>query len=231
MRSIVEHREPVALVVVAGVVAERPFERMQVAAALRELDAVFAAAGEAPVGRGGIAPSSTISARAGTCSVEPMQLATSVGPPRSSPANWYSDSVSGTGVTAPSIVAGSAPSATAIGNGSPGCGARVLAEVERAAAMREPAHDHLVARDDLLPIDAEVLPRARTRHVLRAARDDEAPRDQRARVVGPAGLHRQRGEVDVATLDDVSLARRAAHDARRHVAQRLHHRDAAGPRP
>ena len=29
--------------------------------------------------------------------------------------NWYSDSVSGTGVTAPRIVAGSAPSATATG--------------------------------------------------------------------------------------------------------------------
>ena len=49
-----------------------------------------------------------------------MHLTISVRAPRSSPANWYSDSVSGTGVTAPRIVAGSAPSATATGNGLPG---------------------------------------------------------------------------------------------------------------
>jgi hypothetical protein len=46
--------------------------------------------------------------------------ATSVRLPRSRPANWYSDRLSGTGVTAPRMVAGSAPSATAIGNGWPG---------------------------------------------------------------------------------------------------------------
>ena len=49
-----------------------------------------------------------------------MQRTISVRDPRSSPANWYSDNVSGTGVTAPRIVAGSAPSATAIGNAAPG---------------------------------------------------------------------------------------------------------------
>jgi hypothetical protein len=45
---------------------------------------------------------------------------TSVRLPRSRPANWYSDRLSGTGVTAPRMVAGSAPSATAIGKGWPG---------------------------------------------------------------------------------------------------------------
>ncbi len=49
-----------------------------------------------------------------------MHFTTSVRAPRSRPANWYSESVSGTGVTAPRIVAGSAPSATATGNGAPG---------------------------------------------------------------------------------------------------------------
>ncbi len=72
-------------------------------------------------------PSSTISALAGTCSITPAsptpQSTTSVRLPRSRPANWYSDSVSGTGVTAPRMVAGSAPSATAIGNGWPGLAA------------------------------------------------------------------------------------------------------------
>src|SRR5882757_3770535 len=43
---------------------------------------------------------------------------------RSRPANWYSDSWSGTGVTAPRMVAGSAPSATAIGKGWPGRASR-----------------------------------------------------------------------------------------------------------
>ncbi|CFN69810.1 Uncharacterised protein [Bordetella pertussis] len=65
-------------------------------------------------------PSSTISAEAGTDRSLPSALTTSVREPRSSPANWYSDSVSGTGVTAPRMVAGSAPSATVMGNGLPG---------------------------------------------------------------------------------------------------------------
>ena len=83
---------------------------------------------------------------AGTCSSLPMHV-DELGARRraAAPRTGIRDSVSGTGVTAPRIVAGSAPSATATGNGSPGCGERVVAEVERAAAMREPAHDHLVA--------------------------------------------------------------------------------------
>jgi hypothetical protein len=60
-------------------------------------------------------PSSTISAEAGTCSVLPSAATTSVRLPRSRPANWYSDRLSGTGVTAPRMVAGSAPIATATG--------------------------------------------------------------------------------------------------------------------
>ena len=50
-----------------------------------------------------------------------MQAATSVRLPRSSPAKAYSERVSGTGVTAPRVVAGSLPRATATGKGSPGC--------------------------------------------------------------------------------------------------------------
>jgi hypothetical protein len=49
-----------------------------------------------------------------------MHFTSSVREPRSNPANWYSPSVSGIGVTAASVVAGSAPSATATGNGLPG---------------------------------------------------------------------------------------------------------------
>ena len=80
-------------------IAKRPFERR------------FARVDE---------PSSTISALAGTCRSLLRHFTISVLAPRNNPANWYSESLSGTGVTAPSMVAGSAPSATAIGNGWPG---------------------------------------------------------------------------------------------------------------
>lgn len=69
-------------------------------------------------------PSSTISAVAGTCRGTPKAAVTSVRAPRSRPANWYSLNESGTGVTAPSSVAGSAPSATATGYGLPGFAAQ-----------------------------------------------------------------------------------------------------------
>src|SRR6187549_3932891 len=88
--------------------------------------------------------------------------------------------------------------------------------IERAAAMREPAHDDAVAPDDLLPIDAEVLARLR-----RAARYREAPGDERAGVLRPAGLHRQPAEVDVLSLGDDLLAGRARHRFWRHVEQLL----------
>ncbi len=105
----------------------------------------------------------------------------------------------------------------------PGVSQGVVAEVERAAAVREPAHDHLVAADDLLPVDAEVLAL-----LVRAARYHQAPGDQRAGVPGPAGLDRQTGEVDVLALPHHFLARRAADFARRHVPQRaLEHRHLA----
>jgi len=89
---------------------------------------------------------------------------------------------------------------------------RVIAEVERAAAVGEPAHDDAVGRNHLLAINAEVLPRLR-----RSARHGEAPRDQRPGILGPAGLHRQAREVDVGAFPDDLLAwgRRAL--LRRHV--------------
>jgi hypothetical protein len=57
---------------------------------------------------------------AGTCEVDMAALDQFGALPRNSPAKAYSESVSGTGVTAPRMVAGSAPSATATGKGSPG---------------------------------------------------------------------------------------------------------------
>src|SRR5207302_3427988 len=59
-------------------------------------------------------------------------------------------------------------------------GELVIAEVERAAALREPAHDDAVSRDDLLAVDAEVLA-----FLLWPARYGQSPGDERAGVAGP----------------------------------------------
>jgi hypothetical protein len=63
----------------------------------------------------------------------------------------------------------------------------VLAKIERAAAMRQPAHDHLVRTDHLLAIDAQVLA-----HLVRPAGHRQSPGDQRRCVARPAELDRQR---------------------------------------
>jgi hypothetical protein len=91
-------------------------------------------------------PSSTISALAGTCRSLPTRLHQLGALPRSRPAKAYSERLSGTGVTAPRMVAGSAPSATATGKGLPRM-ARPAASRENRARHRggEPAHDELVA--------------------------------------------------------------------------------------
>jgi hypothetical protein len=47
-----------------------------------------------------------------------LQSTSSTLRPRNIPANWYSDKVSGTGVTAAMIVPGSAPITAATGSGS-----------------------------------------------------------------------------------------------------------------
>ncbi len=126
------------------------------------------------------------------------QSVTSVRLPRSRPANWYSESVSGTGVTAPSMVAGSAPSATAIGNGWPGRARGEVAEIERAAAVGEPAHDHLAPADDLLAVDAQVLAQCATPGPPCGPRVMTRPQViSGPGVLGPAGLDRQAAEVDL----------------------------------
>ena len=80
-------------------------------------------------------------------------------------------------------------------------------EVERAAAVAEPAHDQLVAADQLLAVDAQVLA-----FLIGPAGNHQRPGHQRAGVAGPAGLDRQLGQVHVVAFDDVFLAgARAAH--------------------
>ena len=105
-----------------------------------------------------------------------------------------------------------------------GVGVGKVAEVERAATVGQPAHDHLAPADHLLPVDAQVLAPPRRWHRLRAAGDRQAPGDQRPGVARPAGLYRQLREVDRIGLEHDLLARCVAHRGGLHVPQRLGHR-------
>src|SRR3546814_14358558 len=69
--------------------------------------------------------------------------------------------------------------------------------VERASAMRQPAHDHAIAADHLHPVDADVLAR-----LAGAAGADQARRDQAPHVARPPALDRQAREVDVVALEN-----------------------------
>src|SRR2546430_7854893 len=96
----------------------------------------------------------------------------------------------------------------------------VVTEVERTAAMREPAHDDTVSPDHLLAVDSEVLPL-----LLGTARDGEAPGDERPGVAGPAVLDRQAREIDVVSFAHGLVARRRGALLRRHVEQLLEERE------
>src|SRR5215475_8887803 len=82
--------------------------------------------------------------------------------------------------------------------------------------MRQPAHDELVSRQQLLAIDAEVLAR-----LVRSSRHGEAPGDQRRDILGPAGLHRQPVEIYIGTFPDDLLTRCRRAFLRSHV-EHLH---------
>ena len=99
-------------------------------------------------------------------------------------------------------------------------GQRVVAEIERAAAVRQPAHDEFVRAQQLLAVDAQVLA-AR----VGAARDHQAPGQKRRHVAGPAGLDRQARQVHVLAFPDDLLAGGALDVLGAHVPQgRLQHR-------
>ena len=100
-------------------------------------------------------------------------------------------------------------------------GDRVVAEIQRAAAVRQPAHDELVRPQQLLAVDAQVLALG-----VGAARDHQAPGQERRHVARPAGLDRQAGQVHVLAFPDHFLAGRTLDVLGAHVPQRrLQHRD------
>ena len=94
-----------------------------------------------------------------------------------------------------------------------------IAEIERPAALRQPAHDDLVRADDLLAVDAQVLAR-----FTRAFADDQAPGNQRPGVTRPTGLYGQAREIDVLAFPDHFLAGWRAHLLGRHVEHLLEQR-------
>jgi hypothetical protein len=156
-----EHGEPILLVVVAGVVAERAFERVQVAAAHHQLDAGFAFAGEPGSGRRDVAFEHEL--RAGRRLEFQCAFAD----------RGVHDLGAAAAQEASELVLGErvghrrhrTEDRRRVGAECDGdrerlarVGAREVAEVERTAAVGEPAHDDLALADHLLAVDAEVLP-------------------------------------------------------------------------
>ena len=78
--------------------------------------------------------------------------------------------------------------------------------------MCEPAHDHAVATDDLLPVDAEILALVR-----RTARRSEPPSNERGGIAGPASLDRPGRKIDIAAFELDFLHDRVFHGLRCHV--------------
>ena len=83
--------------------------------------------------------------------------------------------------------------------------------------MRQPAHDHLVARNHLLAINAQVLAAAGIGQALRPARHHQPPGDERPGVARPTPLHGQLAEVDLTGFKSHLLARGRAHHGGFHV--------------
>ena len=95
--------------------------------------------------------------------------------------------------------------------------------VQGAAAVTEPAHQRRVLSRHLHAVDAEVeiirlrFPRALGHH--------QRPGDERRRLARPAGLHRQRPEVDLVSPQHHLLARGAGHPLRLPGEHRLQKRE------
>lgn len=77
--------------------------------------------------------------------------------------------------------------------------------VLRAAAMRQPAHDHPVRPQHLHAIDANID----IVGIIRRTGDDQRPGDERGRLARPAPLHRQAGKINCITRQYLFLYRRA----------------------
>ncbi len=85
--------------------------------------------------------------------------------------------------------------------GFPRVGLLPLLEIQGAAAVAEPAHDQLVAANQLLAVDAQVLT-----FLVGSPGDYQWPGDQRAGVAGPAGLDGELVEIHRVAFQYLFLA-------------------------
>src|SRR3546814_16760992 len=76
----------------------------------------------------------------------------------------------------------------------------MIAKIERASPVRQPAHDELVAPDLLLSVDAQILASG-----VGPAGNDQAPRQQRGHIAGPAALQWHLVQVHVVAFQDTFL--------------------------
>ena len=227
MRSMQKHREPLLLVVVARVIAERALERVQVAVDRLARHALARCDSCAPARAGGMWPfehdlcagrylkwpfglaDARIDqlGRGSTQQAGELILRQRVGDRRDRAQHGRRIS----------------PQRHRHRKRTPRVEPCELAKVLCAAAMGQPTHDGGSAPDHLLAVDAQVLPLPRIGPGLGSARDDQAPGDQRTDIAWPAGLDRPARQVDRIGLDALLAAWPARAHGGLHVPECLGH--------
>ena len=221
-----KHRKPVLLVVVAGMVTKRPLQRMQVAAHFLDRYPVRAAAFEAGLGQGHMAFQHDFG-RGWHLKLRARLTDTAI------------DQLGGTAAQqARKLVFGQrvghrgdgAQHRRRVGPQRHGhrerharIGPREVPKIQRATAVRQPAHDHLARADHLLAVDADVLPQPGPLNALWPPGDHQAPGDQRPGVVGPACLDGPARQIHLVTRQLHFAASAIAPSHRLHVPDRLDH--------
>ena len=97
-------------------------------------------------------------------------------------------------------------------------GGAKIAVIQRAAAMRQPAHDEAVFADDLLAINAQILTR-----LARPSGNHQAPGNQRRHIARPAMLDGQLRQIHLGAFAHNLAAGRIAHLCGCHVQQLAQH--------
>ncbi len=96
--------------------------------------------------------------------------------------------------------------------------AGMFAKIECTPAMGKPAHDGFVGCDDLLTVNAEVLP-----FFAGSPGDHKPPGDERSCIAWPAVLDWKTHQVDFFALKPMGLAGCLAHELWRHAPDLLEH--------
>ena len=85
-------------------------------------------------------------------------------------------------------------------------------KIQRATTVRQPAHNQLVFANHLLPVNAQILAL-----FVRPARHRQTPGHQRRNVFRPTMLNRQHAQIHIRALHHDFLTRRFFHHMRRHA--------------